>query len=813
MSGDLRDVIRQLRAHPAYTVVTVLTLALGIGLNTAIFSLVSAVLLEPLPYPNPDQLVLLRVQNANGRLGDASLQDFEDWRRETRAFVSMGAYVVRGGNIGGGLEPLKIQHALVTPSLLAAIGVSPAAGRLFTAEENDPGGDAVALISDSLWQGAFGRRPDIVGTSVDLNGTTLRVIGVMPPHFRFPDGTVDLWKPFGMKPEDGGSRDGRWVRVVARRGTHVSVDDASRDFNRVVEDLGRRYPETNARLAGRVVPLLETMLGSARLALLLLSGAVGVVLAIACVNVANLLAARTGGRERSDIAIRLALGASPWRIARLVVLESAVLSAAGTAAGVVVGLWAARLLPALSAGSLPRADEAGLDWRVLAFGAVLMCGTGIVTAWLPAVQASRSDPARALRTTARGVTGRARSRQVLVIVEVALAFAAVIAAAGVVRSFSRASAVDPGFTPAGVLTLRIEPPWQASPERAASREEFGRQHTADRLAAAAFYRSVLERVRAVPGVVQAAAINRRPLSGSWWTTDFRLESGARSPASPPRGLVRVVTAGYFEAMRIPVTAGRPLGSADHGSAPRVVLVSAGLARAAWPGQGAIGQRLSLGDSPAYEVVGVVGDVKPGRPDGSDQATAYFSFDQAPWGHFGDWGMDVVVRVAGDEQALAASVRQEVRAAAPNLPIVGLMRMTDAFGLGLADRRFHALLFGAFGTLSLVLAMIGLAGVLVMIVGERRLEIGIRAALGASRRDIISSVLRETLTLMAWGLSLGMAGAILISRAVGSFLYGISPVDLPTCAGAALLVVLVSLAASVVPLLRALAIRPMEVLRG
>ena len=813
MSGDLRHVIRQLRAHPSYTVVTVVTLALGIGVNTAIFSLVSAVLLEPLPYPNPDELVLLRVQNSDGRLGDASLQDFEDWRRDTRAFVSMGAYAVRGGNLDVGAEPVKIQHALATPSLLATLGVTPAVGRLFAAEENDPGGDAVALISDSLWESAFGRRPDIVGASVDLNGTTLRVIGVMPPRFRFPDETVELWKPFGMKPEDGGTRDGRWVRVVARRRTHGSVDDASRDFNRVVEDLGRRYPDTSAQLAGRVVPLLETMLGSARAALLWLSGAVGVVLVIACVNVANLLAARMGRRERSDIAIRLALGASRWRIARLVILESAVLSAAGTVAGLVAGVWAAGLLPALSAGSLPRADQAGLDWRVLAFSAVLMCATGIVTAWLPAAKASRTDPARALRGTGRGVTGRSRSRQVLVIIEVGLAFAAVIAAAGVVRSFSRASAVDPGFTPAGVVTLRIEPPWRASPERAASREEFGRQHAADRLAAAGFYRSVLERLRAVPGVVQAAAINRRPFSGSWWTTDFRLESGARSPASPPRGLVRVVTDGYFETMRIPVTAGRTLGSADHGSAPRVVLVSAGLARAGWPGRRAIGQRLALGDSPAYEVVGVVGDVKPGRPDGNDQATAYFSFDQAPWGHFGDWGMDLVVRVAGDEPAQAASLRRAIRAAAPDLPIVGLMRMTDAFDLSLADRRFNALLFGAFGTLSLVLAMIGLGGVLVTIVGERRQEIGIRAALGASRRDVIAPVLREGLTMIASGLSLGLAGALVISRGIASFFFGISPVDLPTYAAAALLVVLVSLAASVVPLVRALAISPMEVLRG
>jgi predicted permease len=813
MSGDLRHVIRQLRAHPAYTVLTVSTLALGIGLNAAIFSVVSAVLLEPLPYPHPDDLVLLRVQNPNGQLGDASLQDYKDWRRDTRTFVSMGAYVVRGGNLGGGAEPVKIQHALVTPSLLTTLGVAPAAGRLLAAEENEPGGDAVALISDSLWRGAFGQRPDIIGASVDLNDATLRIVGVMPPHFRFPDQTVALWKPFGMKPDDGGTRGGRWVRVVARMTTHVSLEDASSSFNGIVEELGRRHPETNARLAGRVVPLLETIVGPARSALLLLSVAVGVVLVIACANVANLLVARTGGRERSDIAIRLALGASRWRVARLVVLESAVLAAAGAVTGLVVAVWASRLLPALSAGSLPRADEAALDWRVLAFSAVLMCATGIVTAWLPAAIASRNDPARALRTTTRSVSGRSRSRQALVIVEVGLAFIAVVVAGVVVRSFARASAIDPGFTPAGVLTFRMEPPWRAHPERAASLEEFGRQHAADRLAAAAFYRSVLERVRAVPGVLEAAAINRRPLSGSWWGTAFRLESSAGPQASAPRGALRVVTDGYFETMGIPLIEGRTLRSADHANALPVVLVSAGLARSAWPGQRAIGQRLSIGASPAYEVVGVVGEVKPARPDGDDQATAYFSFDQAPWGHHGDWGMDMVIRAAGDELALAASVRQQVRAAAPNLPIVGLMRMSDAFGLGIADRRFNALLFGAFGTLSLVLAMIGLGGVLVMLIGERRQEIGIRAALGATRRDIISPVLREGLTLTASGLLLGLAGALLTSRAIHSFLFGIPAVDLPTYAGAAMLVIVVSLATSAVPVARALAISPMEALRS
>jgi predicted permease len=812
MSGDLRDVVRQLRAHPTYTVVTVVTLALGIGLNTAMFSLVSAVLLEPLPYPNPDELVLLRVQDSNGRLGDASLQDYEDWRRDTRAFVSMGAYAVRGGNLGGGAEPIKIQHALVTPSLLATVGVTPAAGRLFDAGENEPGRDAVALISDSLWRGAFGGHAGIVGTSVDLNGTRLRIIGVMPPRFRFPDETVALWKPFGMAPDDGGARDGRWVRVVARRRTHVSSADASTDFNRIVEDLGRRHPETNARLAGRVIPLLESIVGSTRTALLLLSAAVAVVLVIACVNVANLIAARTGGRERSDIAIRLALGASRWRVARLVVLESAVLAAAGASAGVAAGVWAAGFLPRLSAGSLPRAEEVALDWRVLAFSAVLTCAAAIATAWLPAAKAGRSDPARALRTTTRGVAGRSRLRRVLVIVEVGLAFAAVIVAGLVARSFARANAVDPGFTPAGVLTLRIEPAWRATPERAASREQFEREHAADRLAAAAFYRTLLERVRAVPGVVHAAAVNRRPFSGSWWSTDFRLESRAGLEASTPRGVLRVVTGGFFEAMRIPLLAGRTLRSADTGHAPRVVVVSAGLARSAWPGRSAIGQRLSIDASPVYEVVGVVGDVKPGRPDDQNQATAYFSFDQAPWGHFGDWGMDLVVRAAGDELQMVASVREAVRTAAPDLPIVGLMRMTDAFGLGLADRRFHALMFGAFGALSLALAMTGLGGVLVMLVGERRTEIGIRAALGATPRHILSSVLRESLALTASGLLAGLAAALLTSRVIASFLFGISATDPSTYAGAAMLVAVVSLTASLVPLARALAVNPVEALR-
>ena len=811
LPADLRYAARQLGRHRAFTLVTLLTLALGAGLNTAVFSLVNAVILRPLPFRDPGAILLLRIRHLTGRLADASLQDYEDWRRETRAFVDMGAYVVRGGSLGGGVEPLKIQHALVTPSLFRTLGIEPAFGRTLEDDENLPGADSVALISDGLWRDAFGRRSDIVGASVDLNGVPTRIVGVMPPSFVFPNPDVRLWKPFGMRAEDGGARDGRWVRVVARARPDVSRSQAGGDFDRVVKELGRRYPATNADFGGAASPLLETMVGSSRPVLLLLTAAVGVVLAVALANIANLLIARTGGRGRADIAIRLALGATRWRVVRPMLAECLLLSAAGTAAGVAIAAWTAPILASLGGASLPRTEGVAIDGRVLAFTLVMMTVTSLAIAIGPALNSGGIDPAGVLQRT-RAIASGGRARRALVIVEVALAFAALVAGGVVVRSFERADGINPGFEVDGVLTLRLEPPWQVRLERAPDAEAFMRQHALERESMVAFYDALLQRVRVVSGVTAAAAINRRPFSGRWWSTEFGSDASPGSVARPPRGLVRVVTPGYFETMRVPSKAGRTLRSSDDVRSAPVVVVSDALARAAWPGASAVGRRVWLNPEHPYEVVGVVGDVKPDRPDGDDEPVAYFSLAQAPWGHFGDWGMDIVVRAAGNPLGPARSVRDIIRSAAPALPIAGPTPMDDLVALSLADRRFRALLFGTFGALTAVLSTIGLGGLLVMMVHERSREMGLRSALGASPFDLVCLVLGEAARVTGSGLAIGALLAISVAPAIRGLLFGIAALDPPTYLGAAALVASVSMVACVLPVVRAARQDPASVLR-
>jgi predicted permease len=813
LSSDLRYASRQLGTHRAFTLVTLLTLALGAGLNTAVFSLVNAVLLRPLPFREPDAILQLRIRHLTGRLADASLQDYEDWRRETRAFVEMGAYVVRGGSLGGLVEPLKIQHALVTPSLFRTLGIEPAFGRPLVDDENVPGADNVALISDGLWRDAFGRRSDIVGASVDLNGVPTRIVGVMPPSFVFPNPDVRLWKPFGMRAEDGGARDGRWVRVVARARPDVSRRQAGDDFDRVVKELGRRYPATNADFGGVASPLLETMVASSRPALLLLTAAVGVVLAVALANIANLLIARTAGRGRADIAIRLALGATKWRVVRPMLAECLLLSAAGTAAGVAIAAWTAPILASLSGASLPRTEGVAIDGRVLAFTLVMMTVTSLAIAIGPALNSGGIDPAGVLQRASRGIASGGRARRGLVIVEVALAFAALAAGGVVVRSFERADAIHPGFETDGVLTLRLEPPWQVRLERAPDAEAFMRQHAFERESMVAFYDALLQRVRAVSGVTAAAAINRRPFSGRWWSTELSTDASAGSVARPPRGLVRVVTPGYFETMRIPLKAGRTLRSSDDVRAAPVVVVSDALARAAWLGASAVGRRVWLNPEHPYEVVGVVGDVKQDRPDGDDEPVAYFSFAQAPWGHFGDWGMDIVVRAARNPLGAARSVRDIIRSAAPALPLAGPTPMDDLAALSLADRRFRALLFGTFGALTAILSTIGLGGLLVMMVNERSREMGVRSALGASPFDLVCLVLGEAARVVGSGLAIGALLAISVAPAIRGLLFGVAALDPPTYLAAAALVASVSMVACVLPLVRAARQDPALVLRS
>jgi predicted permease len=807
---DLRYALRQLRKSPGFSAIAVITLGLGIGVNTVIFSVVNAVLLRPLGFKDPDRLVRVwHVPPAKSfpemTTFAVSAANFVDWENQNKTFEGMAIISFHGFTITGGDKPEQVDASSVSSGFFSTLGVPPMLGRVLSPEEDQPGRSQVVVLSHRLWQEHFGANPDIVGHNISLDGQSYLVAGVMPASFRFPD-VAQMWTPMAWTDQERAVRGEHHYMVIARLKPGVELNQAQAEMNTISGRLEQLYPEDDKGWGAIVVPLHDDLVSDVRPALLVLSGAVGFVLLIACVNVANLSLAKTFSRQK-EIAIRSALGATATRVLRQILTESVLLALAGGALGLAYAHFGVRLIVAYLADKLPRSIEVGLDTQVLAFTAIISLVTGIVAGVLPALRLTRGDVNQALkqglgRTDAD--SGGHRTRSILVVSEVALSLVLLVGAGLMIRSFQRLLAVNPGFDSRHVLTVTAM----------VSRAKFSLPAQQ-----VSFFERVLQGVRALPGVESAGVIDDVPLDNGGSHQPIAIEGRPVVPMSEqPEVDVRLVSPGYMSALHIPIVRGRDVSNADIAGRPAVILISESMARQFWPGEDPLGERLTLTFFPGTvrEVVGVVGDVKI---DGLDQsrpsATLYFPLDQVSAPANGGWNsfpMTLVVRSAGDSRALVSAVSNAVHLVDREIPLRDILPMDDLVTNSVSQQRFNMLLLGAFAGLALLLAAVGIYSVLSYSVKRRVREIGIRLALGARLTDVLRMVVFEGMKPTLLGVAIGTAGALALGRALSSLIYGIKPTDPVTFLAVAMLLAGIALCASIIPAYRATKVDPMVALR-
>jgi putative ABC transport system permease protein len=813
---DLRYGVRMLWKNPGFTLVVVLALALGIGANTAIFSVVNAVLLRPLPFEQPEQLVMVWETHPFGRqLGyehlPGSTANFIDWQRRSDVFTELAALDSWSAVLTGNNEPERLTGVKASANLFALLRLNPAQGRAFVPDEDRPGNNRVVVVSHGLWQRRFGSDPTLVGKSLTLDGDNYTVIGIMPAQSSFPQNMglpayfdfeqkTDLWTPIALTDEQTKNRGSHHIGVVGRLKPGVGIEQAQTQLTNIMRGLEQEYPDDNKEWGAAVVSLHEQVVGKSRGAILILLGAVGFVLLIACANVANLLLARAASRQR-ELAIRTALGATRVRVVRQLLTESVLLSLLGGVLGVWLAMWGVDLLVALSPGTIPRTAEIGIDNRVLGYTLLISLLTGVVFGLLPALQSSKPELNEMLKEGGRSGSGgprRERARRLLVISEVALALVLLISAGLLLKSFVRLQNVKPGFAPEGVLTAEIGLPEQ--------------KYRDDRQIAD-FYRQTIARVKTLPGVEAVGAVSHLPLSGAEEIDGFTIEG--REPVAA--GLVqsadfRIVAPEYFRSMSIPLIRGRHLNEQDRADATPVMIIDETFARRFFPNEDPLGKRIDEQGSRTrhsfFTVVGVVGGVKHDKLNAEARPTMYISYEQSGW-----LSLTLTVRTAaGDPNALAGAVRREVLAVDKDQPVTKLAPMTEIFAEAVAPQRFNALLLNLFAAVAMILAIVGIYGVIAYTVAQRSHEMGIRIALGASRRDILRLVVGQAMLTTLFGVSLGLAGAFALTRLMSKLLYEVSATDPAIFAGVALLLALVALFASYIPARRATKVDPMVALR-
>ena len=802
---DLRLIARALLRAPGFTAVVVATLALAIGTNTAIFSAINAALLRPLPFPAPDRLVAVWEQTSLFGLhySPAAMANYADWRAQNRTFQEMGLHESGAMLLTGTGDAEEVPCGLVTASLFLALQAQPVAGRLWAEGEDLPGSAKTVVLSHGLWHRRFAQDPQLVGRTVQLGGEPYTVIGIMPPGFAIPGQTDALWVPLGARYDADAlrNRDRHNFFVAGRLKPGVTLAQANADLQAIAARLQHEYPDTNADLGTFATPLAEHVTGKVRPLYLVLSAAVGLLLFTACANLANLMLARFLGRSH-ETALRLALGAAPRHLMRHALLEAGVLGLLGGALGLQVALWSMELLRPLVPAELATLAPLALDWRVLGFALVATLATILLIGCAPLWQVTRAAGFAAskqcgARTSLGLRTGRFQAA--LVVVQLALSLTLIVGAGLLVRTFDQLRSADLGFRSERVVVARL------------SGNALWQHYGNSRAARSGFYREAIRRIEAIPGVASAAFTNGVPLLHKGNMAQFVPE---RPRSSAPAGESvtvnrRSVSPGYFATLGVPLLRGRTLAPTDTEGQPPVVVVNTALARTLWPDlEDPVGQRLRNGDGPWATVVGIVGDMRQKGIDRAGAPEVYFSCDQL-W----EPAAQLVVRTAADPRTVVAQLRRELAAVNPGLPVVEATTLAAIVDRELAPRRLQTLLLGLFAGLALLVAALGLYGVVAYSVVQRTREYGIRAALGASRGVILAHVFSRNLRLLLPGLGLGLAIALLLTRLMAGLLYGIAPHDPLTFAAAIGLLLLSALLACWLPTRRATRVDPIVALRA
>jgi putative ABC transport system permease protein len=801
---DLRFGIRILLRNPGFTLVAVLALALGIGANTAIFSVVNGVLLRPLPYKNSDRLVLVWETNPSENLYHATVAppNFFDWRAQNLVFDHIVGIRHIALNLTGQGNPEQLLGAGVSYDLFKMLEVEPVIGRSFLPEDDRKESNRVAIISHGLWQRRFGSDPSIIGKPLTLNNNGYTVVGVTPANFRTPEAVFrqsgsEVWIPLSFVTDDLTNRNNQFLYVMGRLQQNISIDYAEASMNVVAVQLSQQYPDTNEGRGVKLTSLKEETVGKVGMKLFMLLGAVGFILLIACANVANMLLARAAARQK-EIAIRLSLGAGRWRIIRQLITESVLLSFLGGILSLLLAMWACDLLVNIGPDYIPRLKEISLDRQVLGFTFAISILTGILFGLAPALHATKPDISRSLKDggiSSTGIRGN-RLRSMLVVAEVALSLVLLIGAGLLINSLLRLQMVDPGFRPENVLAVRVglTPKYSENPQKIA------------------FFKQLIERIEALPGAESVGAINDLPLSGNQSITRIVIEGQpAVEEGKEPVVDWRQISPNYFKTMGIPLIIGRDFTSQDDRSVPPVAIINQSLAQKHWPDQNPIGKRFKFAstapNNPWITVIGLVGDIRHLGLNESEGPALYISYLRSPRS-----GMFITVRSNLDRANLTAAIQKEIWAMDIDQPIASIKTMDQFLSKSTSEPRFYSVLLGIFAVLALVIAAVGIYGVMSYTVAQRTHEIGIRMALGAQPGDVLRLILGKSLALVIIGVIIGVAAASVITRILAGFLFGITPTDPITFATISLILSFVALIASYLPARRATKVDPIVALR-
>ena len=793
---DIRYGIRNLLKRPGFTLVVIVTLALGIGANSAMFSAVNAVLLRPLPYPDSEQIVLFEGVNPGKGISDSnmSVPDLADWQQQNQVFEQMAGFVTGGSLLVSNDETERVRGTDVTADFFPLFRTKAIKGRTLQPDDSQKGREAVVVLSYALWQRRFGGDENIVGSKVTISGKSTTVVGVMPAGFDYP-ARSELWVPFPIDPV-AERRDNRYINVITRLKPGVTLPQAQAEMEILNQRLAQSYGETNSGWSVRLTNLRESLVGTTRSALLILLGAVALVLLIACANVANLLLARASVRQK-EIAVRTALGASRSKIIRQLLTESLLLSTIGGGIGLVLSLWLTRLLIKVSPENTPRFDEIRPDARVFAFTLALAVITGLIFGLAPALQASRINLNERLKEGGRSGTtgaGHNRVRSLMMVSEIALSFMLLVGAGLLIKSFIRLSDVTPGFNTESTLTMRTSLSKYSEGE--------------PRVQA---LNQLLERLTALPGARSAGAVLSLPLGGDTFNVGRSLirEGHPATLEESSNAAYLVATTDYFRTLQIPLVSGRVFSEQDTEQTPKVVIVNETMARQLWPDESPVGKRITIwrDEKFAREIVGVVGDTKPSL-DAQAGPQMYVPFSQdSGWS-----GMSLVIRSSGDPTTIATASRNAIRTFDKALPVYNVKTMNDVLATSVGSRRSPMLLLSAFAAVALLLAMIGIYGVTAYNVTQRTQEIGIRMALGAQMTDVVKLILKNGMVVALLGIGVGLAGAFMLTRLLSVLLFGVQATDGPTFVAVSLGLLLTALIACYIPARRATKVDPLVALR-